>query len=831
MADIPEGTVRQHPNGGTYIRQGGVWVLQGQAAAAPATTGVLGTIPGRVDPYKARDQQLQEEAAARAVEDQRFQREKFEREMAKADAPPKDPKVTEGERGAAGYYRRAVNAHRLYGEGILPRGPVAQSAVDMLPQSWKGAVSSPERRAAENYADEFIRAKLRKESGASIPPEEMAQEYRVYFPVPGDTEADLQRKAALREEAIEGLRIAAGGEAGTALEGLKTPEAAPEQITAPPAHIYEDAPQGRELSNGGTQTVDDPTLAGVNAKINEMLKSGAPIRDVAKYVESVGIPLREVMPSLQKIAAWRKRNPGYQGNYSVNVDDKLVPMSGFRSAIADAANSPVGAALVSSADVVSGGHLDNAVGLTGGNAELANAGIEALREQNPGYSLVGDVAGGVGLYASGRGALALAGRSAAPATATFAPRAIAGDAALGGYIGSGSEGTDVFSPQNALLGAVGGAAGGVVGRGAVNTAARAVSPSGGGLAPAYAEGVHPTIGQRMGGVFDRVEQAFASVPLAGGVQRGARNQAVREWQAGAFNKALREIGDQLPKGVQTGTPAHAYMQRSFNKAYDKARSGLTFRQDPEFNKEFTDLVTNEVAGLGSDGQRIFKSIVDRGANLIRTRGGTLAGNDYKNLVSRIEAKVRALRKNPSGDTELADALEGLSILLDKGARRHSTPEAVAAIDAADRGYVSAVLIEEASRKAGTEMGEFTGKQLESAIRANSGRRSRQALRGEAPLQDYAAAGVRLGNNVPDSGTPERLAALGAVGGVAKLIDPIALTPWLANTLANLPGGKQAVNVLLAPNRRALDPARRKLMERAHLGGLLTAAPSAGSVSD
>lgn len=797
--------------------------------------GVLATIPGRADPFKAqeqqfkvRDQQLQEEAASRAREDQAFQREKFEREMAKKDAPERDAKVTQDERAAAGYYRRAVNAHRLYGQGVLPRNPLAQTAVDMLPESWENAVSDPQRRAAENYADEFIRAKLRKESGAAIPPEEMAQEYRVYFPVPGDTEEDLQRKAGLREEAIAGLRIASGGEAERSLLGLQGGEAG--------QHIFDPAKtepgEALSLSDGeGTQTVNDPTLAGVNGKINSMLKGGATIREVSDYIVSAGIPLDgEMRRQLQEINAFRRKNPGYKGDYRVDIDDKVVPMSSFRSLVADAANSPLAAGIVASANTLTGNHLDNIIGAAGGNAELANVGTGILRDENPYASLAGDVAGGIGVYGAGRMGLAAIGRASAPATGAFAAPAIAGDAAMGAYIGSGADGTEMFSGSNALAGAVGGALGGVVGRGAINTAARAISPTGGYLAPAYAEGVQPTLGQRLGGIADRAEQAFGSIPAVGGIQRAARNNAVEQWQAGAFNQALRDIGTELPKGVRTGTAAHAYMQRSFNQAYDKARSGMTFRRDPEFDKDFTDLVQNEVVALGNDGQRIFKSFVDRGNNLLTARGGTLAGQDYKSLVSRIEAKVRSLRKNPQGDTELADTLEGLSMALDKGARRHSTPEAVQAIDAADRGYVKAVLIEEASRRAGSDMGEFTGKQLEGAIRNSSGRRSRQALRGEAPLQDYAAAGVRLGNTMPDSGTPERLmygiTAAGGMGGAAGVIHPGLMAPWVIDTIASLPGARQAVNLLMAPNRRGLDPARQRLMERAQLSGALLAAPAA-----
>lgn len=134
-----------------------------------------------------------------------------------------DAKLTEGERTGAGFYRRAYNAHRLYGEGVMPRNPLVQGVIDVLPNDWENALDEPERRAARNYAEEFIRAKLRKESGATITPHEMESEFRVYFPVPGDTRADLERKAALREQAIEGLKIAAGSTADRAVEGLDQP--------------------------------------------------------------------------------------------------------------------------------------------------------------------------------------------------------------------------------------------------------------------------------------------------------------------------------------------------------------------------------------------------------------------------------------------------------------------------------------------------------------------------------------------------------------------------------------------------------------------------------
>lgn len=768
------------------------------------------------DPYRERDQQLQEEASQRAEEDQQFQREKLTRELA---AKTKDPKVSEGERASAGFYRRAMNAHRLYGEGILPRNPVVQSVVDVLPDGWQNALSEPERRAAKNYADEFIRAKLRKESGAAISVPEMESEYNIYFPVPGDTRTDLDRKGKLREQAIEALGINAGDEKAHALEGIP-PAGLQNEETPPPIGESIHPPTGpaAQITKGGTTLVPDETAAGLNAKVNALMKSGAGAKDILDAVKATGVPPREVMPSVMQAIAWRKQHPGYKGDWSVNFEQKTVQQNPVEKAISDVGFSPLGAGAVAAANTVTGNHLDNIVGMAGGDPNQANANSQALRQAYPGASFAGDLAGGASMALLAPGAAA---------TGTLAPGALAGDALLGGYIGSGSDGTNPFSLGAAGKGSLAALAGGVAGRGAINTAGRALSPSGGALAPAYAEGVKPTLGQRMGGPFSRAEQAMASVPMVGGIQRGARNSAVQQWQAGAFNQALRHIGTQLPDNIKSGTPAHAYMQRSFNQAYDKARSGLTFRNDDEFIADFAN-VQKDMAGLSADAQRQFTNIINDGASRLRARGGELAGRDFQAVVGKIEGKVRKLRKNPQGDTELADVLEDLAGALDKGARRHSAPEAIARMDAADRGYVMAVLIENAAKGRGGEIGEFTGSDLKGAILNDSGRRSRGALRGAAPLQDYASAGERLGSSVPDSGTTERLLTTGAVG-AGVMMKPIVLAPWVIDTLANLPGGKQAVNALLAPNRKALDPARQRLLERAHLGGLL-AAPVAETVS-
>lgn len=60
----------------------------------------------------------------------------------------------------------------------------------------------------------WIRAKLRKESGAVIGEEEARSEWATYFPMPGDTKENIEQKKQLRKLAEDEMRLSAGRAAG-----------------------------------------------------------------------------------------------------------------------------------------------------------------------------------------------------------------------------------------------------------------------------------------------------------------------------------------------------------------------------------------------------------------------------------------------------------------------------------------------------------------------------------------------------------------------------------------------------------------------------------------
>jgi len=158
---------------------------------------------------------------------------------AKASAPKP---LTEGQgtaRNFLGMMEQAENTLGNKGKGVLP-SPEAESPMShttnslvltapsgisgALP-SWMGGMNKRERQFMQS-AMQFIRAKLRKESGATISPQEFLDEYKNLFPQPGDDAGTRRQKAAARKQAMEGLRIQGGYDAPGAPDAAGTPSAA-----------------------------------------------------------------------------------------------------------------------------------------------------------------------------------------------------------------------------------------------------------------------------------------------------------------------------------------------------------------------------------------------------------------------------------------------------------------------------------------------------------------------------------------------------------------------------------------------------------------------------
>ena len=123
-------------------------------------------------------------------------------------------KPTESEQNAAGFAQRMERV-----TGIIDALPTAAApgvgsaiagSIPLVGGAAQRGVQSEQTQQFQQAANDWIRAKLRKESGAAIGKDEMEAEFRTYFPQINDGPAVIAQKAEARRVATEAMKTSAG---------------------------------------------------------------------------------------------------------------------------------------------------------------------------------------------------------------------------------------------------------------------------------------------------------------------------------------------------------------------------------------------------------------------------------------------------------------------------------------------------------------------------------------------------------------------------------------------------------------------------------------------
>lgn len=113
------------------------------------------------------------------------------------------------EKKSAGYLIRMQDA-QIEIEAMMARAPdFDPSSKVEISRGKLNWTSTPEMKDYKILATDWIRAKLRKESGAVIGEIEMADEYALYFPVFGDEPPQVKLKAGRRRIAEDSMKVSA----------------------------------------------------------------------------------------------------------------------------------------------------------------------------------------------------------------------------------------------------------------------------------------------------------------------------------------------------------------------------------------------------------------------------------------------------------------------------------------------------------------------------------------------------------------------------------------------------------------------------------------------
>lgn len=366
---------------------------------------------------------------------------------------------------------------------------------------------------------------------------------------------------------------------------------------------------------------------------------------------------------------------------------------------------------------------------------------------------VGQVAGAVALPG---GALASSGKLGTR---------LAVNAAQGGAYGFGSgEGGIENRALSAGKGALAAMAGGEVGRVAVKGGAAALR--GANVAPAIKRlsdaGVRTTIGQKLGGRANNLEDRLSGFPVVGGPVREYRRGAFGDVMRAAGNDALGEIGQTISPASISGREIAAEVSDKAGDAYDAALRRMNVVADPQM-----------ATAIGQARQRpAVAELIDDEVIPRLGPNGELDGAAIQEIKEILDAEARrflnapGLRRDGKAVKAVRDAI------LDAADRQ--APAAASDYRAARAAYGKAKTVSRASAKSTTD-GIPTPRQLGMAIREGANRFGPKDAYGKglAPMQQLAddAASV-LPSSIPDPGTAGQLAVMDLVKNPLKSIPAV-----------------------------------------------------------
>jgi hypothetical protein len=167
---------------------------------------------------------------------------------------PADPKVgarnavpTADERKAGGMYERMTAAEQTL-DKLATGGDQNLSLVESGLKSAgvpEGYALNPKSQQVLQAQRDWVRAKLRLESGAVIGEDEMREEIKTYFPQPGEDPATATQKKQARQQAMEQVRTQGGRSVSQDANGIAAPKSKADydallsgtQFTAPDGSI------------------------------------------------------------------------------------------------------------------------------------------------------------------------------------------------------------------------------------------------------------------------------------------------------------------------------------------------------------------------------------------------------------------------------------------------------------------------------------------------------------------------------------------------------------------------------------------------------------------
>jgi hypothetical protein len=384
--------------------------------------------------------------------------------------------------------------------------------------------------------------------------------------------------------------------------------------------------------------------------------------------------------------------------------------------------------------------------------------------------------------------------------AGMATRGAAAGAAYGATTPVVGDATKDYASEKATQ-VGGGALAGAVAGPAAHVVSEAVAPQ---IAPAarqlVQEGVELTPGQLYGGWAKRLEDVAQSVPFVGSYVREAREQATRSFNRAVGNRALAPIGERIPTAINPGHEMAEYIENRLGLAYGRVHSATQMGIDPQLQSDLL-RIGQRYRRLPQDRLNQLQGAIDDAIEIpAQAHGGIMPGDVVHGGASQLrQLSAEAMADRDFNNRQLGRAFNDVHEAMMQSLERQN-PGMAAELRAANRGWANYVRIRQASASgpAQAHEGVFSATQLGTATRGMDRTAGRGAsARGDALLQDIAEAGRSvLPAKIADSGTPERAATMGIIGGSLAIHPAAAIAAGVIPALYSQTGMRFARAALM-----------------------------------
>jgi hypothetical protein len=290
------------------------------------------------------------------------------------------------------------------------------------------------------------------------------------------------------------------------------------------------------------------------------------------------------------------------------------------------------------------------------------------------------------------------------------------------------------------------------------------------------KGVTMTPGQIKGGVTNDLEQKLTSIPVLGTIIKHARSESVADFSTATINDGLKEIGQTLPKNLR-GREAIDHAMTEFDQQYStilpKLQGNLNVKSlNPKASSLRTDLSNiKSIAerALPAEQAATVARVIDQEVLRHFDVQGKATGRGLQEARENLRNEIEAHQISTTpADRKVAAALITVRESMDKMIKL-ANPKYARQYEKLRRGYATFEIARVASSRVGAEKqgGVHSPAQYTGAVRAqDKSKGKRKFSRGTALGQPMSRAGSKVlgADQVPDSGTPGRLAVMELLGG-------------------------------------------------------------------